>query len=56
MPTHLQLTTPNPARHSISKFPFQQNENRNYHTNNCGLANKRKTCYDCGTSVTKGNG
>ena len=43
-PTAIQ-SIPKPPRHSRSKLLYEQNNNRKYGTNNCGLVNKGKTCY-----------
>ena len=44
-PTAMKSSIPKPPSHSNSKLPFQQDNNRKYGTNNCGLINKGNTCY-----------
>ena len=45
IPSAMESWIPKPPRHSKSKFPFQQDNNRKYGTNNCGLVNKGNICY-----------
>ena len=44
-PTAMESSIPKPLRHSKSKLPFKQDNNRKYGTNKCGLINKGNTCY-----------
>lgn len=45
-PTAIQSSIPKPPSDSKFKLPFQQDNNRKYGNNNCGLVNKGNTCYE----------
>ena len=41
----MESSIPKPLKHSKSKLPFKQDNNRKYGTNKCGLINKGNTGY-----------